>query len=302
MKLDVRQDLEVRVAASCDALLGESPLWSSRDELLYWVDIKNPRLFRHDLASGETRITTLSEPVGGIGLRRGGGLIAAARSGLAFIDGSDHLAAPFARPEADRPGNRFNDAKCDRFGRFFAASMDDGESAATGNLYRIEPDLGVRRLEGGFVIGNGLGWSPDDRTFYFTDSAARRIFAYDYDPSTGRISNRRVFATVPEEAGFPDGLCVDAEGCVWSAHWDGACLTRYAPDGRPDVVVSLPVPRPTSCCFGGPQLDILFVTSARIGLSAADLARYPLSGSILALEPGVRGLAEVEFAGGPPSS
>jgi sugar lactone lactonase YvrE len=288
-------EASVNVAIASDALLGESPLWSPQEGALYWVDIKAPRLFRHDFAAQATRITAMPEPVGAIALRRGGGLVAALRSGLALIDSDGAALPPFSCPEADLPGNRFNDGKCDRAGRFWAASMHDGEVEPSGSLYRAEGLTRCQRMETGFVIGNGLGWSPDNRTFYFTDSVRRRIYAYDFDLDSGSISNRRVFAAVPDDSGFPDGLCVDAEGHVWSAHWDGWRVTRYAPDGRIVAVVRMPVPRPTSCAFGGEDLRTLYVTSARIGLDAAALAASPSSGAVLALRPGATGLAEPSF-------
>lgn len=286
----------IDVAVQADALLGESPLWSPDERALYWVDIKNPRLFRHDMASGTTRVTQLPETVGAIAMRQGGGLIAAARSGFAYIEQDGTLGPAFCTPEADRPGNRFNDGKCDRAGRFWAASMHDGETDPSGSLYRLDGAHRCTRMEDGFVIGNGLGWSPDNRIFYFTDSVARRIYAYDFDIESGAIANRRLFATIPDDAGFPDGLCVDAAGHVWSAHWDGWRVTRYAPDGRIAEVVRVPVPRPTSCAFGGVDLETLYITSARVRLSDAELARSPLSGSILSLRPGIRGLPEPAFA------
>jgi sugar lactone lactonase YvrE len=285
----------VQLAVAADAVLGESPLWSAAENALYWVDIKNPRLYRHDPASGVTRVTPMPEPIGAVALHAGGGLVAALRSGFALIDTGGVAQPVFARPEAELPENRFNDGKCDRAGRFWAASMNDGERGATGHLYRVEGMQRCSRMESGFVIGNGLGWSPDNRVFYFTDSVARRIYAYDFAIENGEIANRRVFAAVPDEAGFPDGLCVDAEGDVWSAHWDGWRVTRYAPDGRIVDVLRMPVPRPTSCAFGGPDLDTLYVTSARIGLDATALGKAPWSGSILAIRTGSRGLPEPLF-------
>jgi sugar lactone lactonase YvrE len=292
------EDRSVRVAVAADAQLGESPLWSQAENALYWVDIKNPRLFRHDMATGATRVTTMPEEIGAIALREGGGLIAAMRSGFVLIDERGAASPAFARPEADLPHNRFNDGKCDRAGRFWAASMNDRESGPTGHLWRLDGMRDRTHMESGFVIGNGLGWSPDNGVFYFTDSTARRIYAYDFDIGSGAIANRRVFATVPEDAGVPDGLCVDAEGHIWSAHWDGWRVTRYAPDGRIVEVLRMPVPRPTSCAFGGAALDTLYVTTARIWLDGATLAKAPLSGSILAVATDSRGLPETPFRAG----
>ena len=289
------QNGSVQLAVSADAVLGESPVWSPAENALYWVDIKTPRLFRHDVARKTTRVTPMPEPVGAVVLREGGGLVAALRSGFALVDAHGVAAPVFLRPETGLSDNRFNDGKCDRAGRFWAASMNEGDGRPTGHLYRLAGVRDCARMESGFVIGNGLGWSPDNRIFYFTDSNARRIYAYDFALDTGTIANRRVFAAIPDDAGFPDGLCVDAAGHVWSAHWDGWRVTRYAPDGRIVDVLRMPVPRPTSCAFGGPALDTLYVTSARIDLDAATLAKAPWSGSVLAVATNSRGLPEPAF-------
>src|SRR5262249_35476862 len=163
-------------AVSADAVLGESPLWSPTESALYWVDIKTPRLFRHDVAQKTTRVTPMPEPIGAVVLREGGGLVAALRSGFALIDAQGVAAPAFLRPDTGLPDNRFNDGKCDRKGRFWAASMNEGDGKPTGHLYRLSGLRDCARMESGFVIGNGLGWSPDNRIFYFTDSNARRIY------------------------------------------------------------------------------------------------------------------------------
>ena len=255
---------EVHCVANPRALVGEGPVWDDRRQVLWWIDVKNPRLFRYDPASGENREFVMPERIGCIALREGGGLIGAFMSGFKWIDPDTGAITPIVDPEPDRPGNRFNDGKCDRRGRLFAGTMDNAEVECTGTLYRLDPDLSVHVMGTDVHLSNGLGWSPDDRTLYYTDSLRRTIWAYDYDLDTGAIANRRVFARVPDEAGVPDGLCVDAQGGVWSAHWGGWRLTRYAPDGRIDRVVEMPVPQPSCPAFGGPDLDVLYVSSAAI--------------------------------------
>jgi sugar lactone lactonase YvrE len=175
--------------------------------------------------------------------------------------------------------------------------MDNAEVECTGTLYRLDPDLSVHVVCTDVHLSNGLGWSPDDRVLYYTDSLRRTIWAYDFDLATGGIENRRIFARVPDDAGVPDGLCVDAQGHVWSAHWGGWRLTRYAPDGRIDRVVPMPVPQPSCPAFGGPDLDVLYVSSAAIGMTPADFARAPDGGGLFALDPGVGGLPVNRFAG-----
>jgi len=286
-----------RSVADVRNTLGEGPVWDVREQALYWVDIKGHRLQRLEPQSGAVRTWRLPEPVGCAALRETGGAIVALQSGFAFLDLATETLEWIARPEPDRPGNRMNDGKCDRQGRFWAGTMDDAERTRSGALYRVDPDLGVHRLESDIGIPNALAWSPDSRTLYFADTAERTIYAYDHDPDSGAIANRRVFAPSPTQAGNPDGATVDAEGALWCAQWDGWRVLRYAPDGRVDRALELPVQRPTSCAFGGPELKTLFVTTASIGLDPGALAEQPLAGSLLAVELDVAGLPERRFAG-----
>jgi sugar lactone lactonase YvrE len=240
---------------------------------------------------------TVPELVGFIIARERGGFVAGMHGDIRSVDLQSGDLAVLARPEADRPGNRFNDGKCDRLGRLWAGTLAIDTTPDQGSLWRLDADGSVHQMERGIHVSNGLGWSPDDRTFYFTDTERQTIYAYDFDLTSGTITNRRPFVVVPEAEGKPDGLTVDAEGFVWCAHWDGWCVTRYDPFGKVERVINLPVPRPTSCTFGGADLQTLFVTSARIRLSAAQLAEAPLSGSVFALETGVKGMLNFKFAG-----
>ena len=289
--------IDVRCVANPRALVGEGPVWDDRRQALWWIDVKDPRLFRYDPASGENLELNMPERIGCIALRAGGGLIGAFVTGFKWIDPETGAVTPIVDPEPDRPGNRFNDGKCDRRGRLFAGTMDNAEIECTGTLYRLDPDLSVQVMCTGVHLSNGLGWSPDDRVLYYTDSLRRTIWAYDYDLEIGAMANRRTFARVPEEAGVPDGLCVDADGYVWSAHWGGWRLTRYAPDGRVERVVKMPVPQPSCPAFGGPDLDVLYVSSAAIEMTPADFAKAPDGGGLFALDLGVRGLPGNRFTG-----
>jgi sugar lactone lactonase YvrE/DNA-binding IclR family transcriptional regulator len=279
------------------AFLGEGPTWLPNERKLALVDILAPAIIIADPRDGSFQSHSMPELVGAVVPRRRGGFIAAMQTGLKAVDLETGAVTTIAAPEATKPGNRFNDGKCDRRGRFWAGTLAIDTTPGHGSLYRLDPDGRCTCVESGFHVSNGLGWSPDDRTFYFTDSGAKRIYAYDFDVETGTLANRRVFVDVPEGSGAPDGMAVDAEGFVWSAHWDGWCITRYDPQGRVDRVINLPVPRPTSCAFGGPDFTTLYVTSARIRLSVQQLAEAPLSGSVFAIQTGVKGLPEVPFAG-----
>lgn len=279
-------------------LLGEGPVWSASEQALYRVDIKRPALHRWSPESGEVRDWALPADVGSFALRSGGGAVVALRTGLHLMDLDTGAVTPVCDPEEGLPENRFNDGKCDRRGRFWAGTMRDDESAPAGSLYRLDADHTCTRMRSGIICSNGIGWSPDGTTMYYTDTWTRRIDAVEFDPESGALGARRVFARddVPGD-GVPDGLTVDREGGVWSAKWDGWRVVRYAPDGSVDRVVPMPVQRPTSVMFGGPDLGTLYVTSARLGLDAAALRQAPESGGVFAFDPGARGLPEPEFAG-----
>jgi sugar lactone lactonase YvrE len=263
--------------------LGEGPVWDALAARLYWVDIKAPSVHAWEPATGAHQTWPMPAEVGAIGLRARGGLVAALRTGFAFVELETGLVAPIADPEPDQPQNRFNDGKVDPRGRFWAATMDDATRRPTGHLYRLATDLSVVRFEAGFAVTNGIDWSGDGRTLYFVDTTQRVIYAYEFDMEAGLPGARRVFARLPEEAGYPDGLTVDAEDHVWSAHWGGSRVTRYRPDGSIERVLALPVPLVTSCCFGGAGLTTLFVTSASIGLDDAARRAVPQSGGVFAV-------------------
>jgi sugar lactone lactonase YvrE len=288
---------EVRCVLPARALLGEGPLWDPEDRLLYWVDIKGRAVHRFDPVTGRDARWAVPDVVGSLARREAGGLVLALRTGFHFLDLDTGSLTPVAQPEPDRPENRFNDGKPDRRGRFWAGSMHDPETRPTGALYRLDPDGACHRMVDGVVCSNALCWSPDGRTMYHADTLRRIVWAWDSDPDRGEIANRRVFVELAPDEGAPDGATVDAEGFVWLAHWDGSRLTRHDPSGRVERVVRLPVQHPTCPAFGGPDLDVLYVTSASIGLSAEALAAQPCAGGILALDPGVRGLPEARFRG-----
>jgi len=279
------------------AVLGESPWWSAAAARLHWVDILGLTVNAFDPATGTNVAVPTEVVIGSVVGRRAGGLIAATQRGIQALDPATGRMQPLADPESDRPGNRFNDGKCDRAGRLIAGTMSLESAPGRGSLYRIDADGRWTRLDEGFTVSNGVGFSPDGTRLYFSDSHSRRIWLYDYDPAAGTVRSRRVFAEIDQRRGLPDGLTVDAEGGVWVALWDGWQVIRLAPDGREDRAIALPVPRPTSCMFGGPGLDTLYVTSARLRLSAETLAEAPLSGGLLALRPGIQGLPEPAFAG-----
>lgn len=275
-------------------ILGESPLWNELEQALYWVDIRRPALRRLDHASGRVETWAMPDLVGSIAFCDDGRLLVALPDRIAAFDPVAQTLVTIALPPTQIPGHRFNDGRCDRQGRFWVGTMHNLTRAPEGVLYRLGPEGGLVPKHGGVCIPNSLAWSPDGRTMYFADSLRYTIFAYDFDPASGEMSGERVFATSQAPA-FADGSTVDAEGCLWNAEFNGGRVVRYAPDGRIDRVVEVPTHRPTCCAFGGPNLDILFITTASQQMSADEIARQPLAGSLLAMDAGVRGLPEPRF-------
>ncbi len=272
-------------------------MWSVREQALYWTDNLGGCIHRLEPGSGNEQSFLLGQNVMAIGLREGAGLVLALAKQLAFYEPGGELEQVMS-VEHDLPRNRFNDAKVDRRGRYWAGTMNDVEwDEPSGSLYCLEPGHELSRHQGAVVCANGLGWSPDSRAFYFCESFRFAIFAYDFDPDAGDLSARRVFATLDQSSGgFPDGLTVDAEGGVWSVQNGAGRVLRYDPDGEVTHELEMPLPQPTSCIFGGPDLDVLYVTSSRQNLTPEQLARYPLSGSVFALRTGLSGLPEPLFA------
>ena len=273
-------------------------MWSVGEQVLYWTDNLGGVIHLLEPEIGDERSFALGQNVMAIGLRQGGGLVLALAKQLAFYEAGGEL-QPLMSVEHDQPLNRFNDGKVDRRGRFWTGTMDDIHwDQPSGSLYRLDGNLELSRRQDAVVCANGLGWSPDERTFYFGESFRYAIFAYDFDVDAGAISAQRVFATVDQSTGaFPDGLTVDAEGGIWSVHNGAGRVVRYAPDGTVTHEVEVPLPQPTSCIFGGRDLDVLYITTSRQNMTPEQLARYPLSGSVVAVRPGVSGVPEPLFAG-----
>jgi len=281
------------------AILGESPIWDPHDKVLFWVDIEAHDIYRFHPESGLNDTFHLPQIVSSVALRQQGGLLVTLKDSFAFYDPDTGKLDLLGSPQLDMSESRFNDGKCDRQGRFWAGTMDLVKyDAPSGNLYRFNPDRSITRTLSQVRLSNGLGWSPDNRVMYFAESFRHCIHAFDFDPAEGILSNQRVFASVDENStGVPDGLTVDAEGCVWNAQPGLSQVVRYNPSGKVECIIELPVPRPTSCIFGGENLDVLYVTSATETLTAEQLARAPLSGGLFAVVPGVRGLPEPRFDG-----
>lgn len=291
------RSVDIIVAADCGDVLGESPSWLAREQCLYWIDLRASALRRLDPASGAVESWAMPDLIGAVVGRRSGGLVVAVRHALLGFDPCDGKFEPIANVEDGPPDNRLNDAKCDPAGRILCGSMWDFGLRTTGGLYSVDAAGAATQLRSGVTVANAIAFAPDGRTLYFTDTRLGAIEQADYDPATGEVGPWRLFAAADAAPGRPDGATVDADGYLWNARYQGGCLARFAPDGRLDRLIELPVSQPTSCAFGGPGLRTLYVTTARQKLSPEALADEPLAGALLALDVGVAGLAEPLFAG-----
>lgn len=288
---------QVELALHTPADLGEGPWWDEERSELLWVDIFAGDIHRFNPRTGRDRSINVGQPVSMAAVREAGGLVCAVRDGIGFVDedsGNFTLAIPV---ELERTGNRMNDGACDPAGRLWAGTMATDLSPGKGALYRIGTGLESTRILDGVSISNGLDWSPDGKTFYHIDSSTRRIDAYDFDFYSGGLSRGRTLAELPDAIATPDGMAVDTDGTLWVAMWDGGCIRRYSPRGDLLEVVELPVSRPTSVAFGGTNMNKLYVTSARNGLTRDQLASEPLAGSLFVLDTGSTGLPPHPFLG-----
>lgn len=290
-------DEAVPLAGAPGAELGEGPSWDVAEQCLSYVDIVRGRVHRWWYGTGDTAVTEVGELVAAAVPRAGGGLLLALTGHLVASDLRGNLGRRCA-VETGVAGNRLNDAKCDPAGRLYVGSMAGADRPGAAALYRVDPDdWQVSVVLSGTTISNGLGWSPDGGRMYFADSGAHCVYAFDYDVASATASSQRVLCALGPDEGDPDGLTVDADGYVWVATFGGGSVRRYAPSGELDGMLRLPVRNVTSCAFGGPALDELFITTAAIELSEAERAEQPDAGRVFRYRPGVAGLPVTPFAG-----
>jgi sugar lactone lactonase YvrE len=282
------------------ARLGEGALWHSGEQRLYWVDIEGKELHLYDPATGQDRVIPVGERIGTVVPTQDGQALVALQNGIHLLHLESEKLSLVANP-LESPDIRFNDGKVDPAGRFWVGSvhLEAKEDAAA--LYRLDPDGTVQQVLEGITISNGIVWTADKKTMYYIDTPTLKIMAYNYDDATGDLSNPRVAVEVPEGSGSPDGMSIDAEGKLWVAHWGGHGVNRWNPDnGELMQKVRLPAPHVTSCAFGGENLETLYITTAREGLSEEQLQEYPLSGGLFRVQPGVRGVPAFLFQGSLP--
>jgi sugar lactone lactonase YvrE len=293
--------VEIAPWSPSPGVLSEGPRWHADREELLWVDILSGHLHRARLAEdgalAELQTIAIDRHVGAVAPALRGGYVLAAGQGFLFIEATGEV-IELAQPMAGHGELRMNDGACDAQGRFWAGSMAYDESPGAGALYRLELDGSCTTVLRGLTISNGIGWSPDGSTMYLNDSGPRRLEAFRFEPARGGIDDRRVLVEIDRPGVAPDGLTVDEQGCIWIALWGGGAVNRYAPDGSLLTSVDVPVERPTSCVFGGPDRSILFVTTARAGLDEDAIARQPDAGRVFSISGlGVRGLPSQAYRG-----
>lgn len=285
--------LPVKVA-NTRADLGESPVWDAQSGALYYVDISDGCINRLTRDGEVERLYESAARIGALSLTDQDNLIFTEDASVAILDVAERKVRRYSSPVHHRPSYRFNDGACDPQGRFVTGLMDEGPSGKTGVLYRFDQQLSAQILLDGLALPNGLAWSEDGRTVYFVDSAARAIYRAEY-MREGRLGQYTLFAETPAELGRPDGIALDREGGLWVCQFNGSCLLHYDRDGYLTDQVSMPVPRPTSCCFGGGGLDTLYITTARFGMTPAELRHYPDAGDLYAIRPEVGGIRRFTF-------
>lgn len=287
--------MQANTVIHCHNELGEGPLWHPIQKRLYWLDILKKKVQCLDPETGNVQEFQPDQMITALGLRDEDTFIAACKEGLGIWNKRSNAFQLLQSPEEGKPNARFNDGKVDRGGRFWAGTMTTTDASST--LYRLGADHQVTPMVPKVTISNGLGWSPDDRYMYYADTLRYTIYRYDFDVQTGAISNKCEFVRLSGQDGAPDGLTVDAQGVVWVALWGGWRVERYSPEGIRLEQVRLPVAQPSSVAFGGADMDTLYITSAREGLSQEALCEQPEAGNLFACQPGVVGLPEPFYAG-----
>lgn len=281
-----------------EAILGEGPVWDEVEEKLYWIDILSGSLFAYSLREKKNRTYDAGAHLGAVALRRKGGLLMALQTGFAFFDPIERQLTHVTDPEPHIPDNRFNDGKCDPSGRFWAGTLSYTLGEGAGTLYCLDTDLSVSPKLQDLTIPNGMAWNSSRDRFYFIDTPTGTICSFDYDDGSGKISNREIVRYIDSSEGFPDGMTIDDEDGLWIALYGGGKVIRIDPvSGKTLFEVQLPVPKVTSCTFGGPELDELYITTAREHMSKEEIARWPLSGSLFKAKLPFRGKPAFRFAG-----
>jgi sugar lactone lactonase YvrE len=288
--------VELSCVLDAKAQIAESPVWYPESQSLYWTEVHGHRLNRLDVNSGRNQAWPVKEKVGSFAICNENLVVAALHTGFALIDLKDQTLARIAQPFDSSLNVHLNDGRCDRSGRFFwAGSLHQPRTLKNGALFRLSADGECRQMADGVIASNGLAFSPDNRILYYADSRGYVVWAFDHDPVTGNVSNRRVFVSLPTGKGLPDGAAVDSEGCYWNAVFMGRRILRFRPDGTLDREIEMPFDNPTMVAFGGPDYRTLFIASGKGNLTPEQLAGQPLAGGIFKMTVDVPGLPEPRF-------
>lgn len=289
---------EAELELEHDAILGEGPVWDEIEEQLYWVDILSGTLFKYDPNKKTNTGYDVGEHLGAIALRKEGGLVMAMQTGFSFFDFEKQKVTNITDPESHLSGNRFNDGKCDPSGRFWAGTLAYNLDEGAGNLYCLDSNLSAELKLQGLTIPNGMAWNKQRNKFFFIDTPARKIYSFDYENDSGEISNRKIVRSIDNSEGYPDGMTIDEEDGLWIALYGGGKVIRIDPsNGKTLFEVRLPVPQVTSCTFGGPKLDELYITTCRENMSEQEIEQAPLSGSLFKAELPFKGMPAFRFLG-----
>ncbi len=283
--------LKAELVLDAKATLGEGAIWNPTTQQLYWVDIEGKKLYIFDPANRYNREILLNQRIGTVVPTTTGQVVVALQNGIFLLDMESEQLTFITNPEENVAGMRFNDGKCDPAGRLWVGSMGLEEEQGKGSLYRINNNGDTKKMVAAVTISNGIIWSSDHTTMYYIDTPTYEVRAFDYNNETGEIRSPRIIITILASLGFPDGMTIDEEGMLWIAIWNGGIVGRWNPEtGELLQTIQLPAHNITSCAFGNENLDVLYITTARKGLTDAQKEKYPLSGGLFAVNPGVKGV------------
>ncbi len=289
--------MQAALVLDCKNQHGEGIFWNPSDGRVWWTDIEGRAIWSFDPARNESKSYSTNDRVCCFAPREDGGFIVAFDDRISLLDLQSGKEDKIHDYQPDNPETRLNDGRTDRQGRLIVGGMNEKSGTADALVLQVDRNLSVSSLFGDVSCANSTCFSPDGGTMYFADTPDQEIVAYSYDTANGRVTDRRTFCSFANEPGLPDGSCVDADGGVWNAEWEGRRVVRVAPDGTIDRIVEVPVWKPTCCAFGGPGLDTLYITTSRLLSDEEALAREPNSGGLFAVKTGFRGVEDAMFAG-----
>lgn len=287
---------EVELVHQVEASLAEGPCWDEQNQQLWWTDILEKKIYSYRTETNESKVYEIGHYVGAISLCDNGDLLLATETGFQFYNTKTKILTPIIDPEEDKQNNRFNDGKCDPSGRFWAGTMAMNPTDPVGSLYRLDPDLTVKKMLDEVTISNGLAWDVERGKMYYIDTPTKQVTSFDFCLDSGEISNKSIVINFPEKFGDPDGMTIDQEGMLWVAGWGAGKITRWNPlNGTLLEEINIPAKHVTSCTFGGKDLDVLYITTARYGQSEEELKLYPLSGSVFRVKTKTKGYPSHRF-------